>query len=95
MRFSDFGKKLTSHSGILQLMDDIGRPLPDGIKTYPLGGGNPARVPETEALYRREMERILADGEEFEDIISHYDAPQGRTCSLERQVAVSRQYSSL
>ena len=78
MRFSDFGKKLTSHSGILQLMDDIGRPLPAGIKTYPLGGGNPARVPETEALYRREMERILADGEEFEDIISHYDAPQGR-----------------
>ena len=79
MQLSDFGKKLTSHSGILQLMDDIGRPLPDGIKTYPLGGGNPARVPETEALYRREMERILSNGDEFEDIISHYDAPQGRT----------------
>ena len=79
MQFSDFGKKLTSRSGILQLMDDIGRPLPDGIKTYPLGGGNPARVKETESLYRREMERILSNGDEFENILSHYDAPQGRS----------------
>ena len=83
MQFSDFGRKLTSRSGILQLMDDIGRPLPGGIKTYPLGGGNPARVKATEELYRREMERILSSGEAFEDIISHYDAPQGRTRFIE------------
>ena len=44
MEFTDFGTKLSSHSGILQLMDDIGRPLPAGIKARPLGGGNPARV---------------------------------------------------
>ena len=78
MQFSDFGKKLTSRSGILQLMDDIGRPLPEGLKTYPLGGGNPARVHASEELYRREMERILSSGDDFENIISHYDAPQGR-----------------
>ena len=83
MQFSDFGKKLTSRSGILQLMDDIGRPLPASLKTYPLGGGNPARVKETEALYRREMERILSTDDEFENIISHYDAPQGRTKFIE------------
>ena len=41
MEFTDFGIKLSSHSGILQLMDDIGRPLPEGIKARPLGGGNP------------------------------------------------------
>ena len=78
MQLSDFGRKLTSRSGILQLMDDIGRPLPGGIKAYPLGGGNPARVKEIEKLYRNEMERILGNGDEFEEIISHYDAPQGR-----------------
>ena len=56
MEFSDFGTKLSSHSGILQLMDDIAKPLPGNVKVRPLGGGNPARVKEVEEAYRREME---------------------------------------
>lgn len=78
MELSDFGKKLTSRSGILQLMDDLGKPLPPGVEPYPLGGGNPARVPEVEQVYRREIEALLASGDAFEDAIAHYDAPQGR-----------------
>lgn len=81
--FSDFGKKLTGESGILQLMDDLGRPLPEGIKTYALGGGNPAQIPEIERMYRVEMERILKDGRSFEDLIGRYDAPQGKTQFIE------------
>ena len=91
MDFTDFGKKLTSRSGILLLMDDLGKPLPEGIKPYPLGGGNPARIPEVERVYRREMERILSDGDHFEDILSHYDAPQGRMSFIH---AVSEYFSS-
>ena len=91
MDFTDFGKKLTSRSGILLLMDDLGKPLPEGIKPYPLGGGNPARIPEVEKVYRREMERILSDGDHFEDILSHYDAPQGRMSFIH---AVSEYFSS-
>ena len=41
--FSDFGKKLTGESGILQLMEDLGAPLPKGKKICALGGGNPAQ----------------------------------------------------
>ena len=78
MEFSDFGKKLTSRSGILLLMDDLGKPLPPGIKPYPLGGGNPARIEDVERVYREEMEKILLNGDDFENILSHYDAPQGR-----------------
>ena len=78
MELSDFGKKLTSRSGILQLMDDLGKPLPPGVEPFPLGGGNPARVPEVEQTYRREMKALLSSGDAFEDAISHYDAPQGR-----------------
>jgi valine--pyruvate aminotransferase len=78
MEISDFGKKLTSRSGILLLMDDLGKPLPEGITPYPLGGGNPAKIPEVEAAYRTIMEELLADGDSFENAISHYDAPQGR-----------------
>lgn len=78
MEFTDFGNKLSSHSGILQLMDDIAKPLPRGIKAKPLGGGNPARVGEVEKAYRRELEKLLADGDSFENVIAHYDSPQGR-----------------
>ena len=86
MEFSDFGKKLTSRSGILLLMDDLGKPLPPGVKPYPLGGGNPARIDKVEKVYREEMEKILSSGEAFENILSHYDAPQGRM-SFARAIA--------
>src|SRR5574344_1683113 len=81
--FSEFGEKLTGESGILQLMDDLGRPLPAGMKSYALGGGNPAQIPEIEAMYRREMERIMGAGRSFEDLIGKYDGPQGRNCFIE------------
>lgn len=78
LQFSDFGKKLTGESGILVLMDDLGKPLPAGVKPYRLGGGNPARVPQIESLYRARMESILQNGDEFERLIGLYDSPQGR-----------------
>lgn len=81
--YSDFGKKLTGESGILQLMDDLGRPLPAGMKSYALGGGNPAQIPEIESMYRAEMERIMGDGRSFEDLIGRYDGPQGKTSFIE------------
>ncbi|WP_147614702.1 valine--pyruvate transaminase [Treponema pectinovorum] len=83
MNFSDFGNKLCSKSGILQLMDDIGRPLPKGVKPYRLGGGNPAMIPEISAMYRNEMNKIMQNGDEFEKLIGLYDSPQGRMLFIE------------
>lgn len=82
-QFSDFGRKLCGESGILQLMDDLGKPLPKEIPSYQLGGGNPAQIPEIANMYRSQMDRILANGNEFDDIIGRYDAPQGRTEFIE------------
>ncbi len=82
-QFSDFGTKLCGESGILQLMDDLGKPLPKDMPSYQLGGGNPAQIPEIADMYRAQMERILANGREFDDIIGRYDAPQGRTEFIE------------
>jgi len=79
IQFSDFGKKLCGPSGINQLMDDIGKPLPKNIPVCQMGGGNPARIPEVEAMYRTQMEKILNHGDDFENLIGRYDAPQGRT----------------
>ena len=83
MIFSDFGEKLCGQSGILQLMDDIGKPLPAGVKPYRLGGGNPAQIPEISAMYRKRMEEILKNGDEFEKLIGFYDSPQGRVSFIE------------
>ena len=82
MELTDFGKKLTGGSGILQLMDDLGKPLAKGIRPYPLGGGNPARVPEVEKAYMERMEALVSCGA-FGDVISRYDSPQGRMSFIE------------
>ncbi len=81
--FSDFGTKLCGHSGILQLMDDLGKPLPKNMPSYQLGGGNPAQIPEVAAMYRDEMNYILNHGSDFDDLIGRYDSPQGRTGFIE------------
>ena len=93
MEFSDFGKKLTERSGILSLMDDLGRPLPEGVTPCPLGGGNPARIKEVEALYEERMRNML-ESKEFLSVICSYDAPQGRMAFI-RSLASYFSHSSL
>lgn len=83
IELSDFGKKLCGDSGILRLMDDLGKPLPKNIPSYQLGGGNPASIPEIEKMYRSQMEYILNHDNDFENLIGRYDAPQGRISFIE------------
>ncbi len=83
MKLSSFGTKLTGESGILQLMDDLGKPLPGGVSACRLGGGNPARVAAVEKAYRHEMEKLIGFHDAFEQAISCYDAPQGRLMFLD------------
>ena len=42
-----------------------------------LGGGNPAHVPEVQAIFKKRMEDILSKQGEFEREIGNYDTPQG------------------
>ncbi len=76
MKLSKFGTKLTSKTGILQLMDDLGKALAGEEKMYMLGGGNPAHIPEVEKIYKARMQEILDNGE-FEKMIGNYTTPQG------------------
>jgi valine--pyruvate aminotransferase len=82
INWSDFGKKLTSRSGILELMDDLGRAMQTEGEKYMLGGGNPAVIPEMNAVWRRRMEEIMANGDEFERGLANYDTPQGKDSFL-------------
>ena len=76
MKLSSFGTKMTSKTGILQLMDDLGKAMAGG-DMLSLGGGNPAHIPEMESVWRREMQHILGNGREFEEMLGNYTTPQG------------------
>lgn len=83
-QLSEFGRKFTSHSGILQLMDDLGKALAaGGDDTLMLGGGNPGHIPAVQLELRRRMEAILAEPGAFERLVGNYDPPAGEPRFLE------------
>ncbi len=77
MTFSKFGNKFTRPNGITQLMDDLGKANssnnPDLVM---LGGGNPAIIPESNAVFVKELQQIIASSQ-VDQMIGLYDGPQG------------------
>lgn len=73
-KFSSFGQKFTARSGILQLMDDLGEALESGRDINMLGGGNPAAIPEANAVYQRAFEAAAQD---FINSAGNYSGPKG------------------
>lgn len=87
MKLSRFGEKFTKDSGILRLMGDLGEALASsstsGERMLMLGGGNPARIPEVEAIFRDRIRAALEEGHELDDVMGSYDAPQGNRAFLD------------
>lgn len=75
--FSLVGRKMAAPAGIVELMDDLGRAMTLDPGMRMLGGGNPAAVPEMQALIRERMKELLADGDAFERLMTNYEPPQG------------------
>ena len=77
---SNFGEKLCTKTGILELMDDLGNAMSAGNPdTIMLGGGNPAAVPAVQALWRSRMLELLEHAPHgFDAMLGNYDPPQGR-----------------
>ena len=76
--FSNFGRHLGKGSGIGELMDDLGHALTSGGPDLKmLGGGQPARIPEMNAVWRRRMEELLAETGGLDRALTTYDPPQG------------------
>ncbi len=76
---SIFGRNLTEHSGITELMDDLGEALTTGRgRLRMLGGGNPAHIPEMQRIWRDRMQELLRDSpDEFDRMLADYDQPAG------------------
>ncbi len=76
--FSQFGRHLGCGSGIEELMDDLGHALASGGPDLKmLGGGQPARIPEMNAVWRRRLEELIEEPGGIERAITCYDPPRG------------------
>lgn len=79
-----FGERLASGSGIEELMHDLGSALAGAHGPMRmLGGGNPAHIPEMQAIWRSRMAEILADPPAFDRLMTNYDPPIGNARFLD------------
>lgn len=76
-QLSRFGRKFTAASAIVDLMEDLGSALRHNPGMLMLGGGTPARIPEAEASYVRELQAQLQDGEAAHRLFGRYQGPMG------------------
>ena len=88
--FSLAGGKLAGPSGILELMDDLGRAMTIDPSMRMLGGGNPAAVPGMQSLIRQRMSELMADGDALERMLANYDPPQGNPRFVRELAALLR-----
>lgn len=90
LRLSRIGARFTARTGILELMDELGAALAGRSDLRMLGGGNPARIPAVEAVWCRRMTELFAEGDAFERMLAHYDAPNGQPEFIEALVRALR-----
>jgi valine--pyruvate aminotransferase len=77
LKLSNFGKKFTAGTGIVELMDDLGTALNENPDMVFMGGGNPGRIPEAEAIFKQRLETVLADPDQLHSLMGIYQSPQG------------------
>lgn len=87
MRLSAFGQKFAGESGITNLMDDLGSALNENPDMIFMGGGNPGRLQEVEAIFQQRLETILADPQQRHSLLGIYQSPQGDRQFLEQLAA--------
>ncbi len=71
------GSLLSGPSGIQELMDDLGEALTTHPDMRMLGGGQPAAIPQVQALWREQMHAMMADGGALDRALLNYDPPGG------------------
>lgn len=78
IKLSDFGQKITSDAGILELMDDLGQAMSGNSKVEAMfGGGNPALIPEVSQMFEDALNDLTKDKTRLHQMFGIYDTPQG------------------
>lgn len=91
MKLSTFGQRFSGESGIVQLMDDLGKALAGDEPKIMLGGGNPAAIPAMQGIYRQRMIDILTNEGEFEATLGNYAPPAGDVAFCRALASLLRQ----
>ncbi|MEM8952552.1 MAG: valine--pyruvate transaminase [Verrucomicrobiota bacterium] len=81
---SRVGQKLAGHSGIVELMADLGEATsgPDAASLYMMGGGTPAHIPTMQKVWRDRLAEIIADSDACDRMLTNYDGPAGNPAFL-------------
>ena len=74
--WSEFGQRLGQGSGIGELMTNLGEALAGGGDVKMLGGGQPAHIPEVEAVWQRRWQE-LGETDELRKVLGSYQPPAG------------------
>lgn len=77
MKLSAFGEKFSGKSGIVELMDDLGSALTENPDMIFMGGGNPGRLQQVEAIFQKRLEAVMKDSRQRHALFGIYQAPQG------------------
>ena len=64
-------------------MNDLGEAVALRPDLLMLGGGNPAIIPELQAMWRESANELLSEGDAFDKALASYDSPQGDPAFLE------------
>ncbi|HMP06587.1 MAG TPA: valine--pyruvate transaminase [Lacipirellulaceae bacterium] len=94
--YSSIGEKLSRHSGIVELMDDLGQALSEAqagsAPVAMMGGGAPAHIPAVQEAWRRRLAEIVAEPAQCDRMLTTYDPPLGNARFRE---SVARSLSDL
>jgi valine--pyruvate aminotransferase len=86
LRLSAFGEKLSAQTGILELMDDLGRSMAGLDTVHMLAAGNPAAIPAVQEVWRRGVQRLVEDADTLDSILVNYDSSKGQPAFIEALV---------
>ena len=88
-RKSLFGSQISGHSGIRDLMVDIGEArFAMGNEALMMGGGNPSHNPEVQLIWRERLQSLIDSPYEIDSVLVDYDGPAGNPRFLEAIAAL-------
>jgi valine--pyruvate aminotransferase len=90
MNLSTFGNKYTAKTGILELIDDLGKAAVNTGEQYMLGGGNPGILREMSEVWKRRMAELAANMEDFEAGLARYHSHLGRPAFVDALASLLR-----
>jgi valine--pyruvate aminotransferase len=77
MKLSHFGQHYSGHSGIVDLMDDLGSALRDNPQMVMMAGGTPARIAAADQLFQSTLQNLAADAASCQQLLGRYQGPHG------------------